>query len=37
MPRSGGLEGMVGQEVEITGLWRVDRIEIQKIEPRVPR
>jgi hypothetical protein len=26
------LEGMVGQEVEITGLWRVDRIEIQKIE-----
>ncbi len=28
------LEGMVGQEVEITGLWRVDRIEIQKIEPR---
>lgn len=31
------LEGMVGQEVEITGLWRVDRIEIQKIEPRTPR
>ncbi len=28
------LEGMVGQDVEITGLWRVDRIEIQKIEPR---
>jgi hypothetical protein len=30
------LEGMVGKEVEITGLWRVDRIEIQKIEPRSP-
>jgi len=28
---------MVGQEVDITGLWRVDRIEIQKIEPRTPR
>ncbi len=28
------LEGLVGQEVEITGLWRVDRIEIQKIELR---
>ncbi len=26
------LEGMVGQEVEIIGLWRVDRIEIQKIQ-----
>jgi hypothetical protein len=26
------LEGLVGQEVEIIGLWRVDRIEIQKIE-----
>ena len=26
------LEDMVGQEVEITGLWRVDRIEIQRIE-----
>jgi hypothetical protein len=31
------LEGMVGQEVEVTGLWRVDRIEIQKIEIRSPR
>jgi hypothetical protein len=31
------LEGMIGQEVEITGLWRVDRIEIQRIEPRPPR
>jgi len=31
------LEGMVGKEVEITGLWRVDRIEIQKIELRTPR
>jgi len=31
------LEGMVGQEVEIIGLWRVDRIEIQKIGPRAPR
>jgi hypothetical protein len=28
------LEGMVEKEVEITGVWRVDRIEIQKIEPR---
>jgi hypothetical protein len=25
------LEGVVGQEVEIIGLWRVDRIEIQEI------
>ncbi len=31
------LEGMVGKEVEITGWWRVDRIEIEKIEPRSPR
>jgi hypothetical protein len=31
------LEGMVDQEVEITGLWRVDRIEIQRIGPRLPR
>jgi hypothetical protein len=30
------LEGMVGKDVEITGLWRVDRIEIQKIELRSP-
>jgi hypothetical protein len=30
------LEGMVGKEVEITGLWRVDRIEIQKMELRSP-
>ncbi len=28
------LEGVVGQEVEIVGLWRVDRIEIQKIQRR---
>ncbi len=31
------LEGMVGQQVEITGFLRVDRIEIQKIEIRSPR
>lgn len=31
------LEDTVGQEVEITGLWRVDRIEIQTIEPRPER
>lgn len=31
------LEGMVGQEVQITGLWRVDRIEIQKIDVPSPR
>jgi len=31
------LEGMVGKEAEITGLWRVDRIEIQTIELRSPR
>jgi hypothetical protein len=31
------LEGMVGKEVEITGLWRVDRIEIQKIGLRSSR
>jgi len=30
------LEGLVGQEVEISGLWRVDRIEIQAIELRPP-
>ncbi len=28
------LEDMVGQEVEVIGLWRVDRIEIQKLQRR---
>jgi hypothetical protein len=30
--REAFLEGILGQEAEITGLWRVDRIEIERIE-----